>query len=211
MQVHGLVSLGIGADNSFELAFAEAGIEVQAYDFSIAALPQAHEKIRWYQEKIGSVARRGKGETSLEEAISRFPGEGPLAMKMDIEGHEYSALLACPAPALSRVRFLTGEFHGLATACAADLTRPLIATFEKLRTLFEVVHVHANNQVGCRLCGGVLVPQHLEITWANRTAYSFNPCRESFPTSLDRPNLSDRAELFLGNFQFVSPPRSTFS
>lgn len=201
-KVQGLLSLGIGPENSFDLVFAEKNISVHAYDFSIPSLPQAHRAIQWYREKISSADRVNDGEVSLEKAITRFEGDGDLALKIDIEGYEYPALLACPAKILKRVRFLTGEFHGLAAAISVNQTQQIVETFKKLREQFEVIHVHANNHVGCRLCGGVLVPKHLEITWCRRDKYNFIPCQELFPTDLDRPNQQGKAEIFLGTFQF---------
>lgn len=204
-KVQGLLSLGIGQDNSFDLAFAENNIPVQSYDFSIAKLPKTHPKIEWHREKISAADRPKSKETSLERALARFNRENSLALKMDIEGYEYPALLACPSTALKKIRFLTGEFHGLATALSTGLIHSHVQVFQKLKEQFEVVHVHANNHVGCRLCGGVLVPKHLEITWANKDLYSFSPCREIFPTELDRPNQPGKSEIFLGQFQYKEP------
>jgi len=184
---------------------AEAGIKVHAYDYSIPKLPATHPAIHWYREKITATDRLKEGEISIASALDRFAGQGSLGMKMDIEGHEYAALLACPSDRLERIQFLTGEFHGFASAIVSGHTQPMEEAFRKLRGFFEVVHVHANNQAGCRLCGGVLVPQHLELTWANRRCYSFVACRETFPTSMDRPNQPEKAELFLGNFQQAGP------
>ena len=204
-KVSGLLSLGIGPENTFDLAFAESNIPVHAYDFSISRLPQNHPKIEWFREKVSATDRVSSKEISLGQALARFKEEESLALKMDIEGYEYPAVLACPPTALKRIRFLVGEFHGLATALATGQIQPIAQTFQKLKDQFEVVHVHANNHVGCRLCGGVLVPQHLEITWANKDVYSFGPCREIFPTELDRPNQPGKSEIFLGNFQYHQP------
>ena len=207
-RVQGMLSLGIGPENSFDLASAAAGIDVHAYDFSIPALPRQHPSIRWYREKITADDRPHRGEISLAGALARFSPEGLLGLKMDIEGYEYPAFLACPSKRLERVLFLTGEFHGFASAIVSGHTRPLEETFRKLHESFEVIHVHANNATGCRLCGGILVPENLELTWANRKAYSFAPCRELFPTPQDRPNQPGKAELFLGSFQFLNTPQN---
>lgn len=200
-RVQGLVSLGVGPENSFDLAFAERGVQVQSYDHSIQVLPQTHPGICWYREKIASVDQPNRREVSLAKALARFGENISLALKMDIEGHEYAALLACPERSLARVRFITGEFHGLASAIASSQSLPIAETFLKLKQHFEVVHIHANNLAGCRLCGGFLIPQHLEITWANRQHYAFQACNEIFPTPLDRPNFPGKADLFLGAFQ----------
>lgn len=210
-KVTGILSLGVGPENSFDLMCAEAGIKVHAYDNTIPKLPIIHPGIHWYPEKITATDRSKEREVSLASALDRFTGQGSLGIKMDIEGYEYAALLACPVDRLERIRFLTGEFHGFASAIVSGHTQPLEESFRKLRGLFEVVHVHANNQAGCRLCGGILVPQHLELTWVNRRCYAFVSNHETFPTEYDYPNAAGKSDLFLGSFQFPPRPQRDFA
>lgn len=195
-----LFSLGIGPDNSFDLAFAKSGIQVEAYDPTISSLPQAHPKIRWIQRWVASASDPSHNKVSLGEILENASEGGGPALKMDIEGGEYPAILSCPEAALGKLRFLVAEFHDVAGAVASGHTAALEAVWSRLSGLFDVVHLHANNACGARVLGGALVPNMLEITMVNRKYYPTMPSQETFPGPLDRPNVKERAEIQ------VSPP-----
>jgi hypothetical protein len=205
-KVSRLLSLGVGSENSFDLVFADAGVPVDAYDHTIARLPVEHPLIRWHQKKVDGSAEI-PSSCSLDTLLLAEESGGGVALKMDIEGWEYPALLGCAENNLCKARFVVGEFHGLARSIEANQTQVLEATFSKLQKYFSVIHVHANNASGIRLMGGVLVPNLLEITWVNRAHYSLQPSKETFPTALDRPNRPDRCDLWLGSFDFTFPEK----
>ena len=48
----------------------------------------------------------------------------------------------------------------------------------------------------------VIVPNVLEITFANRSLYSFSETDEVFPGPLDVPNDPSRPDMHLGTFRF---------
>jgi hypothetical protein len=77
-----------------------------------------------------------------------------------------------------------------------------IAVMEKLGTSFEVVHVHGNNHSPLISVGNVPFPEVLEVTFASKERYTFEDCHETFPTSIDKPNWSQTADLYLGQFKF---------
>jgi hypothetical protein len=59
------------------------------------------------------------------------------------------------------------------------------------------VHVHGNNWDGMTKIG---LPNTLEVTFASRAAYQFEPNTERFPTPLDRPNNPAKPDLALDCF-----------
>jgi hypothetical protein len=197
-----LLSLGVGPENSFDLVFARVGIPVEAYDHTIVRLPVEHPQIRWHRKKIDNSAEIHSA-CSLDRILGREVSGGGLGLKIDIEGWEYPAFLGCTEENLCKARFIVGEFHGLARSLETNGTQALEATFTKLQKYFSVIHVHANNASEIRILGGVLVPNLLEITWVNRAHYALKPSEETFPTFLDRPNRSDRCDLWLGTFDFT--------
>lgn len=203
-KVSRLFSLGVGPENSFDLVFAEAGIPVEAYDHTIVRLPVEHPQIQWHRKKIDNSAETPSA-CSLDRILGAVESGDGLGLKIDIEGWEYPALMGCTEENLRKARFIVGEFHGLARSLETNGTQVLEATFSKLQKYFSVIHVHANNASGIRILGGVLVPNLLEITWVNRAHYALKPSQETFPTSLDRPNRSDRCDLWLGSFDFTHP------
>jgi hypothetical protein len=73
---------------------------------------------------------------------------------------------------------------------------------KKLSDAYAVVHVHANNYAGFTNVANVIVPNVLEITFANRSIYSFSKTHEIFPGALDVPNDSNHPDIHLGTFRF---------
>jgi hypothetical protein len=175
--------------------FAEAGIPVDAYDHSITRLPKEHPKIRWLQQKVVESPNHCQKNISLHEILEKVPEGVDASLKMDIEGWEIPALLTCPEHLLRRLRFIVAEFHGIATAVAEDRTAPHEASWQKLSRYFDVVHFHGNNSGGGRVLGGALIPELLEVTLVNRDFYQTADGFDSGPTSLDRPNITGKAEI----------------
>ena len=190
-----LISLGIGPDNSFDAAFAEAGIPVEAYDPTISKLPLVHPKIHWIKKMVVANPGFHDNEISLEQILERISHHPMPALKMDIEGWEYPVILTCPQEALGKLRFFVAEFHEIADAVASGQTATLEAVWSRLSDIFDTVHLHGNNTCGVRVLGGALVPNLLEITMVNRNFYHTVPWQESFPGSLDCPNFKGRADI----------------
>jgi hypothetical protein len=193
-----LISLGIGSENSFDLAFAKAGVSVDAYDPTIQRLPEVHERINWIKSLVIAGPTITSNETTLEEILDRQPSDVTLGLKMDIEGWEYPVLLSCPERTLGRFRFVVVEFHGVGLAIASGAVASLQAVWQKLSNHFDAIHIHGNNAGGGRILGGTLVPNLLEITFVNRQYYRTQPCNEEFPGGLDCPNWTGRADIQLG-------------
>jgi len=194
-----LVSLGIGSENSFDMSFAEAGIPVEAYDPTISQLPQIHPKIRWIQSLVVANPKPTSTEVSLENVLQRISCDNLPALKMDIEGWEYPAILSCSEKSLGKIRFFVAEFHGIADAITTEKTATLEATWSRLSTVFDTVHVHANNAGGARILGGTLVPNLLEVTMVNRNFYKTYDEKENYPGACDRPNLKGKADIQLSS------------
>ena len=194
-----LISLGIGPENSFDMSFAEAGIPVEAYDPTISQLPQSHPKIRWIQSLVVANPKPNSTEVSLESVLQRISCDNLPALKMDIEGWEYPAILSCSEKSLGKIRFFVAEFHGIADAIITDKTATLEATWNKLSNVFDTVHVHANNAGGARILGGALVPNLLEVTMVNRNIYKTYDDQEDYPGKCDRPNIKGKADIQLSS------------
>jgi len=201
-RVSRLVSLGIGPENTFDLAFAKAGISVEAFDHTIHALPEEHPKIVWRKKKISFGEKNQTASCNLNDVLPAAGVPGEVALKTDIEGWEYPVLLDCPEEKLRCLRFLVGEFHDFGSLLGTNRAHTLEATFAKLHKHFAVIHLHGNNADHVRVLGGMLVPNLMEITWVNRSLYSLEPFSGAFPTALDRPNDPQRCEIWLGGFDY---------
>jgi hypothetical protein len=123
-------------------------------------------------------------------------------MKLDIECEEWAVFDATPSEMLGRFSQIVGEFHYF-QAFADPHWRHLFArVLQKLSNHYAVVHVHPNNFGGFSNIANVVVPNVLEITFANRALYSFSETDEIFPGPLDEPNDPSRPDMYLGSFRF---------
>ncbi len=112
-------------------------------------------------------ANPGEDNISLQDWVLAHEPPGDLLLQMDIEGVEYRNLLRTPNEILARFRVIVLEVHGLRRMLEADVLRQVISPFfDKLATMFTVVHAHPNN-----CCGDfglpesdIRVPNVLELT-----------------------------------------------
>ena len=195
-----LISLGIGPENTFDMHFAQAGIQVDAYDHSISRLPKEHPRISWIKQKVVEGPNHSQNEISLQEILEKLPEGVNASLKLDIEGWEIPALLACPENLLRRLRFIVAEFHGIASAIAEGRTASIEASWRKLSSYFDVVHFHGNNSGGGRVLGGALIPELIEVTLVNRKFYQTVDGFDKVSSEFDRPNIPGKAEI-----QFLLP------
>jgi hypothetical protein len=64
------------------------------------------------------------------------------------------------------------------------------------------VDASANNFGGFSNVANIIFPNVLEISFANRSMYSFSETDEIFPGPLDAPNDPSHPDLHLGSFRF---------
>jgi hypothetical protein len=132
-----------------------------------------------------------------------------LALQMDIEGAEYTVILATPREHLRRFRWMVIEFHGVIHWCDAAFFNVVEETFRKVLQDFVVVHNHPNNCCGLLNLAGIPAPSVFELTFHRR-----DRCRDigpqlHLPHSLDRPNVPGVPDLQLPDLWFrpmVQPP-----
>ena len=118
---------------------------------------------------------------------------------MDTEGAEWGVIRDISSETLSKFAQITFEFHNVASLYFLDYEETL-AIFEKLNRTHQVIWIHANNFGTVEQAGDILMPDTLEITYANRNYYQFQPCEYSCPLSIDEPNHSLRPDVELDNF-----------
>ena len=114
----------------------------------------------------------------------------PLYMlQMDIEGFEYSTLLATSLDTLMNFRISILEFHNLEEwvneGFFESVIRPL---FSALMEKFDVVHVHPNNCDGTFSFHGRQYPRALEITLHSKGRKISNSGYRELPHPLDANN-----------------------
>jgi hypothetical protein len=198
------LSLGIDSNVSWDLAVAQRGIRVLQYDHTISGPPETHALFEFHRTRI---ACDGSDGTRSIEALLRdrkAAGDQRIVLKIDIEGDEWQCLADADPALLELCPQIVCEFHHLHRLAEPEFAELAYRCFTKLCTGFFVCHVHANNCGNVYNLGNVMVPDTLEITFANRTHYQPVDSLEIFPTPIDMPNQPGRADIFLGAFRFAA-------
>ena len=196
------LSLGIGANDDWDLATARKGIPVKQFDHTIDRAPSNHSLLEFKCQKISGI--KSPDSVTLPELVAQHADRGhpTIILKIDIEGEEWEVFDHVDTATLARFAQIVCEFHYLHKLHDSQFYDNVFRVFTKLHSLFVVFHVHANNFGSIVNIGNVAIPQTLEVSFANRGCYSFKDSDESFPTAIDRPNDSSVADIYLGRFRF---------
>lgn len=196
------LSFGICDDDNWDLAMAAKGIPVWQYDHTIDRAPSTHPLLTFNKKMV---ANHSSNDTvTLSELISAHAPSGSpnIFLKIDIEGDEWLVFDSTPDEHLGRIAQIVCEFHNLSQLSEAGFYNLAFRVFEKLNRNFAVTHVHGNNCAPLVNISNVVIPDVIELSFANRKRYAFCESREIFPTELDAPCDKNQADIFLGRFSF---------
>jgi hypothetical protein len=203
-EVEAAYSLGINDDVSWDLDIAARGVPCFQYDPTIEALPQQHPLFNWKSVWIGGEVDRSANRETLENLIVENGHENSrnLLLKCDIEGAEWILLQRTPSRVMRQFSQMVFEIHGLEMLADPYHGNNVRNAFLNLTAFHHVVHVHANNFASWHIVGGVPVPGVIELTLLRKDEGEFELSEETFPTILDMPCHRDRADMYLGRFDF---------
>jgi FkbM family methyltransferase len=196
-------SFGIEQNASWDLDVAKRGVTVYQFDHTVDAPFTDNPRLIFARKKISPEA--GPESESLLSLISRHDKQNAhpnILLKIDIECSEWAVFDSTPPEILSRFSQIIGEFHYFQAFSDIQWRRLFARVLKKLTNTYAVIHVHANNYAGFTNIANVVVPNVLEITFANRSIYSFSETDEVFPGPLDIPNDPSRPDMHLGTFRF---------
>lgn len=198
------LSFGVSDDDSWDLAMAELGVPVEQFDHSVESAPSTHPLLHFHRKMIST--RRSADTATLSELVAQHSKRDipDLILKIDIEGSEWDVFDAAAPQTLSTFSQILCEFHSLSCLQEPEFRIRAHRVLEKLADHFAPIHVHANNAGKICNVANVPLPDLLEVTFANRSRYSFAASDETFPTPLDAPNLPGVADIALGSFRFSS-------
>jgi hypothetical protein len=199
--VHAAFSFGIADETSWDEAIARRGIQVYQYDGTIDRPPVKDPHFTFHKKMIGPQQNASTESLASVLAAHGAPGNGNI-LKLDIEGTEWEIFDAASSDDLQRFSQIVCEFHGFQHIDDPTWHSRALRGMIKLRSLFEVVHVHANNGGHLAIFANVPFPMVLEVTFLSKSGYSFGRIDKTFPTPLDAPNDPYFADIFLGSFQF---------
>ncbi|MDO9094865.1 MAG: FkbM family methyltransferase [Rubrivivax sp.] len=178
-------SPGVADLSDFELECANRGMKVFMADGSVDGPAQSHPSFHFDKRFIGAVTN----ETFM--TIDRWVGytgvsrESDLLLQIDIEGHEYAALLATSDALMKRFRVIVGEFHLLNQLWNEPFFALASSTFEKILQTHTCVHVHPNNDMDVFDRWGLAIPPLLEITFLRKDRVIDARPAQTFPHPLD--------------------------
>lgn len=188
-------SLGIADDISFDEDIAKRGYDVFMYDCSIQFLPESDPRFHFFNYKIGN----GKDAKSLHAILAEnnHLDADNMLLKMDIEGFEYELIYNTPAEDLNKFSQIVIEFHDI-TQYTNLLVLPVL---KKLNALFQPVHIHGQDVSPIVKIGdNKILPYYIEVTYLNKSVYSFSERKTPLPLTIDMPTYAGRRELYLGDF-----------
>jgi hypothetical protein len=196
-------SFGVEQNASWDVDVAERGLTVYQFDHTVEAPIKDNARLIFARKKISPDAGlESESLFSLVKRHDRHNAKPNILLKIDIENDEWAVFDATPPEIVSRFSQIVGEFHYLQGLSNVHWRQLFTRVLEKLSNSYAVVHVHANNMGGFSNVANVIFPNVLEVTFANRSIYSFADTAEIFPGPLDAPNDPSHPDLHLGSFHF---------
>ena len=197
--VSGCISPGVSEIMDFELQLSkEFNIPSVLYDASIDGPPHGDRHIKFRKLFVGF--NHGSNYLPLSKTLDEFPNaeDASLVLQMDIEGDELLALASLEESDLNKFRIMVVEFHRLQDWKNHTVFEKLVfPLFERLKSKFDIVHIHPNNCDGVFYVGRKIMPRALEITFHHKSRRKSMPSYVSIPHSLDYPNSSEAPDIRL--------------
>ncbi len=196
-------SFGIEQNASWDLDVARKGVTIYEFDHTVDAPVTDNARLIFARKRISTEV--GPDSESVPSLINRYDKQNVhpnILLKIDIENDEWAVFDATPPEMLKRFSQIVVEFHFFNSFSDFHWRRLYARVFKKMSEAYAVVHVHANNFGGVSNVANVVVPNVIEITFANRDVYSFSETDEIFPGSLDVPNDPNHPDIHLGSFRF---------
>lgn len=195
-------SPGVSTVADFELAMAERGVPSFMADASVEAAPVDHPLFDFEATFVGT--EDAPGWTTLESWLSRkAPDDGDLLLQMDIEGAEWPVLKAADRATLLRFRIIVLELHDVHQVYLRSGLDEVEQVLRKLFDDFEMVHLHANNNLQPVRRHGYEIPPALEMTLLRKDRVRRVTPVAELPHPLDVPNNAFVPELVLAPYWYA--------
>ncbi|CAJ1402582.1 unnamed protein product [Effrenium voratum] len=159
------LSYGVGTNIDFEWELAMLGTRVHLFDHKVDSLPRQHPNFSFHQEALCAEELPGVGST-LAGGVQLL-GTGPSALKCDVEGEEFRAILATDSEVLGRFDQLCLGLHWLGRPRCGDAQMKAMA-LEKLNEQFVMLHAHGNSYADVVDVARCQIPDMLEVLYVHR-------------------------------------------
>jgi hypothetical protein len=192
-QVSGVLSFGIGDNNSFDLEVAQFVPFVEMYDHTIVEAPRQFSNGKF--NRIGISAFPSNGFTTIEEILSKIPLEANLILKIDIEGAEWEVFDNISMENLLRFSQIVGEFHDLFKYFKDESFSEVVdRVMRKLESTHVIFNSHPNTWARHEVISGVNFPDVLEINFVRddfTQRKDFKVNKVSVPNFPNNPNADE--------------------
>ncbi len=206
--VVGAVSLGVGPDVSWDQAIAARGIAVAMFDPTVRRPPEEVPQSRFFRLGVRGNLPSPRHETLQDLiAMTGFPSEGDLLLKMDVEASEWESLQEAPTSALQRFRQIVVEFHGLAKLALKDRGADMLSVLEKLNDSHVPIHIHANNFGRLVRFDNYWFPDAIEVSYLRGDRADLDARPASLPSTLDAPCDQRVSDISLRHLASLPPRR----
>ena len=195
--IKNVLSIGVGEEVSFDIAFAEKNISVYQYDPTVESAPSSHSNC--FFNKISWAPNDGEGKRTLETMLTHhnLGKTNDNILKFDTEGAEWDCIPSISNDILKFFRIIVCELHGLTSISNPEMLQKIRDTLLMLTRNHTVTHLHANNCCGISLIEGVPIPAVIELTLLRKDRSEFFLSEDDIPGALDYPNMPDRPDLVL--------------
>jgi hypothetical protein len=187
-------SPGVDVTASFEKDLACRGILSHLADGSVDGAPDNFRILSFTKKYLDGV--NTNDYMTLEFWVKReAPMTGDLILQIDIEGGEYTTILATPIDILRRFRIIAIEIHDTHEWFNNSIAWGVAQTFfTKLLQDFHVVHNHPNNNCQVLQADDLFMPTVFELTLLRKDRAAPKGFCDQFPHPLDQPNVLDKPD-----------------
>jgi hypothetical protein len=196
-ELSAVLSIGIGAEVSFDQEFADRGLPIYQYDHTVEGPPVNHPSFQFHQAAWGPIdgdhVRTLNGMIQCH-GLNKNPNN---LLKFDVEGAEWRSIGISTDLDLKPFRIIVCELHGLNSLIDQSFFQLARQVLDRLTRNHVVVHLHANNCCGISLIEGTPLPNVVELTLLRKDRSAFHPTDEPIPGPLDYPSMFDRPDLVL--------------
>ncbi len=194
-------SPGVGQNTNFEQELENRGIKSFLADYSV-------EKVE--NLKISSFIKKNihsynsENTLSINDWISKNTNENEedFLLQMDVDGSEFEILSSISEKNLKRFSILVIEFHYFEIIAHEAFYKIFIQLIKKIRTYFEVSHLHPNNACPLIEVSGVKFPSGLEVTFLNKKFVKDKKKIKYLPHKLDTKCIPHKKDIFLPSYWY---------
>lgn len=189
-------SFGIECDVSWDEWIARRGINVYCYDHTIEQLPKRNRRLHFNKIGIAGNDCKENNLLSMETILKKDQHEKKkgIILKMDVEGAEWDFIHSVSFDVLKQFSQIIFELHEITNINNKEF---IINALQKINKTHQAIWIHANNGGGVEKAGEILMPRVIEVTYANRNRYVFEPTEYNCPLPIDRPNVKAYKEIEL--------------